>query len=195
MSEVQLGTKTSCSDSLPTTAPIKAAISPLSHDYHASSESVSIVSHNTHLSHFQHIESRTQPTITNHKQNRLELNHSSHSNEIPAENPSMYLPHGNSYQLMFEHFEQQQQFHENHYNSTGLIYSTSSNSQTNSEYNDANHLSALWDDYVSYDASQHPYQMNYSDENEYSDHFPGDFPLKCIGNYAMEDNYNVLCNV
>lgn len=176
---------------LPATASIQtdisspqSAITPLSHDYQASSESVSTISQSAHLLHFQHIESRIQPIIADHMQNRLEFNHSSHSNEIPVENQSIHLTHGNNYQLMFE-----QQSDENHYNSTEVIYST------NADYNDANHLSALWDDYINNEAPQYPYQRNYSEGNEYSNHFPSDFHSKCIGNYTMEENYNVICNV
>lgn len=205
LSAVQLGSKTSCSDSLTATASNRTAIpspqavtTPLSHDSmvnHHHAVSVPAIPNNTHPLHFQHIDSHIEPTIADHMQNRLEFSHSSHSNKVPIQNQSTHVANANNYQLLLEHFEQHQQSYENHYNSTGVSYSTSLDSQTNSDYDDANHLSAFWDEYVNYEAPQHPYQMNYSDENDYSNHFPSDFHSKHMGNYGIEENYNVLCNV
>lgn len=155
MSEVQLGTKSSCSDSL--TASVsnqtaipspQAAITPLSHDsmvnhHHHSARSASVPTVRMHPPHFQHIDLQTPPA-------KVQVSHSSHSNKIPAENQSMHLTHTNNYHSPMEHFEaqqQQQQSYGNHYNTTGVIHSTALNGQTNAEYNDANYYNGFYGNY------------------------------------------------
>lgn len=154
LSEVQLGSKTSCTDSLTVTASNhtaaipspQAAITPLSHDsmvnhHHHNARSASVPTVRMHPSHFQHIDLPARPAIS--------AKIRTHSNEIPAENQSMHLPHANNYHPPMEHFEQQQQqqSYGNHYNSTGVIHSTSLNSQTNAEYNDANYYNSFYGNY------------------------------------------------
>lgn len=161
LSEVQLGTKTSCSDSLTATAASnqtaipspQAAITPLSHDsivnhHHHSARSASVPTVRMHPTHFQHVDLPAQPAVAA----KIHVNHSSHSSKIPAENQSMHLPHANNYHSPMEHFEpqpqQQQQSYGNHYNSTGvIIHSTSLNGQTNAEYNDTNYYNSFYGNY------------------------------------------------
>lgn len=203
LSEFQLGSKTNHADSLAFSTPNQitipspqAPITPLSHEslvsqHHSRSASVPTVPHTMHPAHFSHIESHTQPVVaSNRMQQRPDLSHSTHStNKILVENQSMHLT--NNYHSPMEHFDQQS--YGNHYSSTGVIHSTL-NSQLNTEHNDVNYDNGFYDDNINHETLQHLYQMNCYEENEYEIHLPSDFYSKCMANYGIEENYNVLCN-
>lgn len=196
MSEVQLGTKSSCSDSLTATAASnqtaipspQAAIAPLSHDsivnhHHHSARSASVPTVRMHPSHFQHIDLQTQPAIAA----KIQVSHSSHSNKIPAENQSMHLPHANNYHSPMEHFEpQQQQSYGNHYSSTGVIHSTSLNSQANAEYNDANYYNSFYGNYD--DQIMRPYSA--SSNSCSSSNSEADSQMAASHHHPMHPNNN-----
>lgn len=208
LTEVQLNTKTNGSDPLTATTPNPTAIpspqatlSPASYDsivnYHASPETVPDVPQSIHQQQFQPIDSQTQPAIPDHMQNGPDFVQAAHLNKsIPIENQSIQPTYADNFHLLWEHFEQQQQqSYKNFGHSTDVIHHTSPDIQMHASYNDANQLSAVWDDYMNYEAPHHSYEMNYFEENDYSINFPSDFHSKCIKSYGIEENYNVLCNV